>query len=175
MCFDGKTGGFALLKWDLLGVEMTRQHFRLFSSLELDSHKIWFRQNWVRFVLCQKIINMAHWSIFAFSFEKLHLCKPFWRIYSYILILHGRFLLLVFLFGSDQRLLTDGSYSSPSPSTLPILLAKTVFHVMPFSNIWGSLKKELSHCIAALAWLIHICGEEKWRKEWQNTGLAYLM
>lgn len=40
MCFDGKTGGFALLKWDLLGIEMTRQHFRLFSSLELDSHKI---------------------------------------------------------------------------------------------------------------------------------------
>ena len=40
MCFDGKTGGFALLKWDLQGVEMTRQHFRLFSSLELDSHKI---------------------------------------------------------------------------------------------------------------------------------------
>ena len=162
MCFDGKTGGFALLKWDLLGIEMTRQHFRLFSSLELDSHKIWFRQNWVRFVLCQKIINMAHWSIFAFSFEKLHLCKPFWRIYSYITWLIFAFSISVWFgpkaFDGWQLFLSLPIH--PSYTTCKDCL-QTVFHVMPFSNIWGSFKKELSHCIAALAWLIHICGEEK--------------
>ena len=167
MCFDGKTGGFALLKWDLLGIEMTRQHFRLFSSLELDSHKIWFRQNWVRFVLCQKIINMAHWSIFAFSFGKLHLCKPFWWIYSYILILHGWFLLLVFLFGSDQRLLTDGSYSSPSPSTLPILLAKTVYRLFSMLCLSATFEDPLKRnsliaLLLLLGWYIFV---EKKNKE----------
>ena len=58
--------------------------------------------------------------------------------YILIFLLHGRFLLLVFLFGSDQRLLTDGGYPFPILSQpLPVFSSFLSYLLLSRLSPWN--------------------------------------